>query len=262
LLASAIHTPEKVIQSHSQLTMTTSSFYDKKCRKIDMKYLSDIIKKTGIYLQCTNNILVLAIIHHHLAMLHAVECWAFQKKKLSRLIKRKCQTVTNVFSELGNETLFCHAYRMTKSQCYNLYMLLKGKMQVSNKHVCQRTPNVPIENVVWLACTICYFAGGKSYDIACMFGISHAAFYWRCIWIVVDAIHQCEELNIQYPSSHAEQRKIAKGFQKWSLVGIKICAGAIDGLLVWIEKTYIIALWEAKMWASQLLLWPKGKVWI
>ena len=44
------------------------------------------------------------------------------------------------------------------------------------------------------------------------------------------------ELDIKYPTDFNEQKKIAQGFQKRSKPGFTCCAGAIDGMLVWIEK--------------------------
>jgi len=150
--------------------------------------------------------------------------------------------------------MFCHAYRMMKAQFIELYDMLEGEMKVSNKHVLKRTPNRPIENVVQLACAIQYFAEGKSYDIAVMFGISHSSFYAWCMWIVVDAIHHCKDLNIQYPScQHAQYQHIAEGFQKHSSVGFKICAGAIDGLLIGLENPNACLI---------TFLWPQRQIWL
>jgi hypothetical protein len=69
-----------------------------------------------------------------------------------------------------------------------------------------------------------------------MHGIGHSTLFSRCIWIVVDAINRCPAFEIKYPESHEKQIEIANGFKSKSSVGFDNCAGAIDGLLVWIEE--------------------------
>lgn len=58
----------------------------------------------------------------------------------------------------------------------------------------------------------------------------------QCVWTIVDAIHQTPDLNIRFPSDHAEQCKIAKGFQNKSSVDVPNCVGAIDGIVIWTEE--------------------------
>jgi len=113
--------------------MTLSSFYEAKCKKRDQKYVDDFLNNIGVLDRETNNMLLLAVVQRHLALVHAVHsrCRSFQKRRLSRIIKRKRQSVAQVFRELGNENLFHHAYRMTKAQFYDLFQLLESKMQVS-----------------------------------------------------------------------------------------------------------------------------------
>jgi len=220
--------------------MTATSFYDKKCKKVDQNHVEYLLKNARIRQSTRTSMLALAVIHYHLTLIHKVHCHChrLQKKKLGRLIRWKCQLAAQAFRELGNETMFRWAYRMTKEQFNDLFKPIEKKMQISAKshRVTKQAPNGPIENIVRLACAIRYFAGGRRYDICSVFGISHLSFYEQCVWIVIDAIHRCDKLNIQYPSSHDEQKKIAEGFRKRSSVGINVCAGAIDGLLVWTEK--------------------------
>ena len=56
------------------------------------------------------------------------------------------------------------------------------------------------------------------------------------MWIVVDAINQCPQFKISYPDLLEEQRTIAAGFEAASTLGIKNCAGAIDGILILMLK--------------------------
>jgi len=44
---------------------------------------------------------------------------------------------------------------------------------------------------------------------------------------------------MQFPTLHADQQAIARAFKKKSKVGFGRCAGAIDGMLAWIEKPYL-----------------------
>ena len=80
------------------------------------------------------------------------------------------------------------------------------------------------------------------YDIMYIFGISYSEVL-TSVWTVVDAIHRCSKFNISYPDTVEEQREIAAGFQAASTPGIRNCAGAIDGILIWMLKP---SLKEAK----------------
>jgi hypothetical protein len=55
-------------------------------------------------------------------------------------------------------------------------------------------------------------------------------------WYVVDAVNRHPMFAIAYPSDHDQQRSIAEGFREVSAADFQCCAGAIDGLLVWIHK--------------------------
>lgn len=157
----------------------------------------------------------------------------------SRLLRqRKRRTVRSLLQEMG-DNYFRRMYRLTKSRFMELLTLLKPHFNISKKATApmmQRTPNGIIPPEIRLSAALCYFAGGSPYHIALMHGISHSSVFERCVWIVVDAIHKCPSLEIKYPESHEEQLKIAEGFKNKSAVGIEICAGAIDGLLVWTEQ--------------------------
>ncbi len=45
-----------------------------------------------------------------------------------------------------------------------------------------------------------------------------------------------EQLKIEFPSDHAEQLRLAKGFQQLSTAKFDCCVGAIDGILIWTER--------------------------
>ena len=68
-----------------------------------------------------------------------------------------------------------------------------------------------------------------------VYGISHTAIL-DSVWSVVEAVNLLPEFQIEYPKSHTEQMNIARGFEQASAVGFSNCAGAVDGLLIWILK--------------------------
>ena len=96
-------------------------------------------------------------------------------------------------------------------------------------------PNGPILASSRLACSIRYFAGGSPYDIMLAFGISYREVL-NSVWTIVEAINNCPQFAISYPASPEEQRKIAAEFQAVSIPGISNCAGAIDGIIIWMLK--------------------------
>jgi hypothetical protein len=53
---------------------------------------------------------------------------------------------------------------------------------------------------------------------------------------VVDAINKHPRFAIKYPDDHGAQGSIADGFHKVSGANFQCCAGAIDGILIWIHR--------------------------
>ncbi|KAL3786764.1 hypothetical protein ACHAW5_002965 [Stephanodiscus triporus] len=74
------------------------------------------------------------------------------------------------------------------------------------------------------------------------YGISHTD-VMDSVWHVVHAVNNLPEFEIEYPLSVDEQRRIAADFESVSGVGFDNCAGAIDGVLIWIQEP---SLREAK----------------
>ena len=56
------------------------------------------------------------------------------------------------------------------------------------------------------------------------------------VWFVIDAIDAHSEFQISYPADHEQQQAIAESFRRKSAASFECCAGAIDGILVWIHK--------------------------
>jgi DDE superfamily endonuclease len=103
------------------------------------------------------------------------------------------------------------------------------------KYMSPPVPNGPIPTSVRLACAIRYFAGGSPYDLMGKYGVSYTG-VMSSVWCVVEATNSVEEFHISYPSDEVEQRQIAASFRSVSAVEFDNCAGAIDGILIWIQK--------------------------
>ncbi len=71
---------------------------------------------------------------------------------------------------------------------------------------------------------------GPIFDVHIGWGI-HPLSNW-----IVNTVICCPEFAIEYPTSHNEQLKIAKGFEEVSGAAFKCWAGAINGMLIWIHK--------------------------
>jgi hypothetical protein len=56
------------------------------------------------------------------------------------------------------------------------------------------------------------------------------------VWAVVKAVNNLDEFIIEYPDSEEVQLEIACKFQSVSELNFSNCAGAIDGILIWILK--------------------------
>ena len=118
--------------------------------------------------------------------------------------------------------------------------------------------NGPITTCVRLACAIRFFAGGSPYDIMGKYGISHSE-VMESVWYVVVAVNTVEEFAIEYPESADEQERIAQEFKRVSQANIDICAGAIDGILIWIAKPTSKQAARAEVNQGKFLCGRKGK---
>jgi hypothetical protein len=150
---------------------------------------------------------------------------------------RKRRSVEDIHNELG-PLYFRRAYRMK----YSTFKALADELRPHILHACGKkggprrfVPNGPICPDVRLACAIRWFSGASSYDLMTTYGIGHSDTL-RSYWFVVDAINSHPNFKIEYPTDHDAQRQIARGFQNVSSAGFNCCAGAIDGILIWIHK--------------------------
>jgi hypothetical protein len=67
------------------------------------------------------------------------------------------------------------------------------------------------------------------------YGLSRASVY-ESIWAVIEAVNTSDEFSIEYSASERAQLKIADKFEKVSEGKFNNCAGAINGILIWILK--------------------------
>jgi hypothetical protein len=95
--------------------------------------------------------------------------------------------------------------------------------------------NGPLTTCVRLACALRFFAGASQYDILAKYGISEKSVS-ESVWAVVEAMNNLDEFIIEYPDSEEVQLEIVRKFQSVSEVNFSNCAGAIDGILIWILK--------------------------
>jgi hypothetical protein len=166
----------------------------------------------------------------------AIHCNQPTKKKGNQItIQRKRREAESIFKELG-PIYTQRAYRMPEAAFFTLHEMLRPFLQSSNRN--RGCRNGVISSTIHLAAALRFFAGGSPYDLAVMHGISHSSVY-ESAWMVLDAINQCSGLRFTFPPSHAEQRFIAREFAKKSSAGFDCCVGAIDGILIWIEKPTI-----------------------
>jgi hypothetical protein len=177
--------------------------------------------------------------------------------------ERVRRTVTSIFQEYGPYYVR-RAYRMSEAAFWTLHGLLEPHMgsrrskpgKKKNHRNGGKNGLIPTDSR--LSAAIRYFAGGRPEDIAISHGISHSEVFYSC-WIVVDAVNKCTELAIDFPKCHEKQKELALAFEKKSAAGIDCCAGAADGMLLWIEKPTQVECDAAECDAKKFYCGRKGK---
>jgi hypothetical protein len=151
--------------------------------------------------------------------------------------------MNNIYREQGPYYVR-RAYRMQANSFWTLLNLLKEHIitfkEGGNSATKRGARNGLITPAVRLSASLRLFAGGRPDDITLVHGISHTEVF-NSVWIIVDAVIKCTKLEIKYPENHEEQRNIAQSFEKKSDAHLPICAGCIDGMLLWIEKPTVAA---------------------
>lgn len=123
---------------------------------------------------------------------------------------------------------------MGKDAFFKLFDIIAPFMPGTGERVGGGVPNGPITKVSRLAMALRYCAGGDPADIADHHGVEVGEVN-NSVWDVVDAIHNAPELEIKFPETATEQQDLADGFKTKSEIGIPMCVGAIDGILIWIH---------------------------
>ena len=172
-----------------------------------------------------------------------------QKRKRSR------RSVEDIYNELG-PGYFRRAYRMKYESFTKLVDILAPFFPPKDSSMA--LVNGMISDSIRLAMSLRYFAGGSPYDIATTFGVAVSEVYVS-VWRTIDAANCCPQFAIEYPASYNEQQSIAKGFEEVSGVDFKMCAGAIDGILIWIHKPSAACCKEAKCSDGKFLCGRKNK---
>ena len=189
------------------------------------------------------------------------------KHRRQKHIRRKRVPVESVYLQLGAEG-FRRAYRMSYGSFRVLTDWLTPGIVASLRHATtgqaiapntsRTAPNGVIGASVRLACALRYLAGGSVYDIATTFCIAIRSVY-TSIWAVIDAISNYEPMDFSFPSSHDKQKAIALGFKEVSTAGFDCCVGAIDGILIWIERPSMKTAAESKVGVQKYFSGRKGK---
>ena len=81
------------------------------------------------------------------------------------------------------------------------------------------------------------------------------------IWGVCNTVNmsKLEALQMEFPSEHTKQLLIAEGFRAKLWEDIGCCVGAIDGMLVWMDKPSVKVLKGAQVGAKKFYCGRKHK---
>ena len=142
----------------------------------------------------------------------------------------------NKYIAQAEERGFRRRYRMNKDAFWTLLDIIERHLpSTGEKRKRGAVPNGPISKAARLSMAIRFFAGGDPLDIAEMHGVGEDE-PMTSVWDVVDAIHKASELDIKFPETHMEQTESMLQFKEKSSIDIDCCVGAIDGMLIWMNK--------------------------
>ena len=176
-------------------------------------------------------------------------------------IRRIRRSVQSIMEELGPACVG-RACRMERSSFWKLHQILKPELEgrsARRRHKQRKgAKNGTVPGPTRLSCALRFFAGGRPEDISVAHGISHSAVH-DSVWRVVDAANRTAALNINFPTSHLQQRKIAHDFRTASKADFDTCVGAIDCMLIWIEKPTEKSCRQARCGSKKFYCGRKGK---
>jgi hypothetical protein len=158
---------------------------------------------------------------------------ATEKKKRNKRVQYTRMNWNAYMNQYMNDPSFERTIRMSRPSFCKLVDLLRDKLVVDNNQAERRGGGILPE--VCLYMTIRYLAGGSYLDITKLVLISTAAFYY-CVRKTIQAICNCPELNLKFPTTVTECQAIAEGFRLVSpRESIVNCVGCVDGYLMQIE---------------------------
>ena len=99
----------------------------------------------------------------------------------------------------------------------------------------EKGANGRIDPSLRLACALRVFAGGDPVDITLSLGMPKTAVH-DSVTYIIGSILKSDKLQIAFPTNHDDQKKIAEEFDQNSQANFTNCVGAIDGMLIWMEK--------------------------
>ncbi len=132
---------------------------------------------------------------------------------------------------------FCRLHNLLESNITTISNRRRPKSDPGERHHTRTppVPNGPVSSRIRLAIALRYFQGYPNLAVQEIYQVSHAVVL-DSLWIVVQAINEYQPFNLGYPMEHDKQLQIAKDFKECSHVNFDCCAGAIDGILIWIHQ--------------------------
>jgi hypothetical protein len=125
--------------------------------------------------------------------------------------------------------------RMDPPSFDKLVLLLDAALKSDANKAFNRSPAGPTTTEIRLCCLMRHLAGGSYLDICALVLIPHSTFN-EILWQTCDAICQCPELELIFPTTPEQLQDASQGMESISLHGIMSgCIGVIDGWLCPIE---------------------------
>ena len=133
-------------------------------------------------------------------------------KKGAKNVQRVWRPVESMFKELGPlET--CCSYGMYEESFWRLHRLLYKTDGNALSKDGKSPPNGEITSSARLSMALRWMAGGSKHGIAVSHGVGKRQVL-ESVWNIVDLVNFSDDpsLQMKFPSTHAKQLEIAKGF--------------------------------------------------
>eukprot|EP00918_Siedleckia_nematoides_P032247 GHVU01069791.1.p1 GENE.GHVU01069791.1~~GHVU01069791.1.p1 ORF type:complete len:307 (+),score=12.85 GHVU01069791.1:82-1002(+) len=132
---------------------------------------------------------------------------------------------------IEEEGEFDQMYRMSYGAFMRLVDRLRASLLVDARQSRRRSGTEPATPETMVACALRHLAGGSYHDVRRSFGLSRA-YYYDCVWAVIDAINDDDSLAPHFPSTAAEREATALGFSRSTPITVfNRCLGCVDGWL-------------------------------